>query len=177
MHPATRFIRTLSASLLLLTAGARVASAADGSGRLAELDAFWREVSRAVRDGDFDGYCATFHEDGVLVNGSKGYSIPLAQAAAKWRQGFMDTKAGRMKAEVRFRFSRRLGDENTAHETGIFLYSTTDASGQTKDAYVHFEELLVKKGAWRTLMEFQKGPATKGEWDALGTSSSSGNTG
>lgn len=156
----------MSALILALGLGGAPLALADANPRLAELDAFWSEVSRTVREGDFEGYCATFHEDGVLVNGSKG-SMRLAEAAARWKQGFLDTKSGRMKADVHFRFSERVGDASTAHETGIFLYSTTDAQGHTRDAYIHFEELMVKKGGWKTLMEYQKGPATKEEWDAL----------
>jgi hypothetical protein len=41
-----------------------------------------------------------------------------------------DEFVGKVKATVEFRFSQRLGDETTAHETGIFLYTTTDAQGR-----------------------------------------------
>ena len=41
----------------------------------------------------------------------------------------MDTKAGKIRASVEFRFSQRIGGETTAHETGIFLYTATDADG------------------------------------------------
>ena len=37
---------------------------------VAELDAYWAEVSRSVREGDFKGYTATTHADGVLVAGT-----------------------------------------------------------------------------------------------------------
>ena len=74
-------------------------------------------------------------------------SVPIAQALAAWKAGFVDTKAGKSKADVRFRFSKRVGDSTTAHETGIFHYSSTDASGKQRYSYVHFETLLVKKGS------------------------------
>ena len=35
--------------------------------RLRELDAYWAEVSRAVGDGDFEGYKATCHAQGAPV--------------------------------------------------------------------------------------------------------------
>lgn len=108
--------------------------------RLAELDAFWREASRTVREGDFAGYKATYHEDAVLVS---------------------------LKDSVQFKFAKRVGDDTTAHESGIFLYSETDAAGKTKDSYVHFDALLVKRGGWKMVMEYQKNEATKAEWDAL----------
>ena len=67
-----------------------------------------------------------------------------------------------------FRFSQRLGDATTAHETGIFRYSMIDSKGKGKDEYIHFECLLVKKnGKWKTLMEYQKAEATLKEWEAL----------
>jgi hypothetical protein len=73
-----------------------------------------------------------------------------------------------MKASVEFRFSRRIGDATTAHETGIFLYTAQPEGGPPKAEHIHFEALLVKKAdSWKILMENQKGPATEAEWQAL----------
>ena len=47
-----------------------------------------------------------------------------------------------MEASVEFRFSQRWGDETTAHETGIFLYSTVDDDGKRQNSYVHLEALI-----------------------------------
>ena len=136
--------------------------------RLVALDAYWAEVSRTVREGDFEGYTATCHEKGGLVSGSKKASYPLSKALARWKKDFAATKAGKIKAKVAFRFSQRLGDEITAHETGIFLYSFTDPEGQWKQEHVHFHALLLKgKDGWKIMMEYQKSKATKVEWDAL----------
>ena len=138
------------------------------SSRLVVLDAYWAEVSRSVREGDFEGYKSTCHEDGVLVSGAKKSSVPLTVALARWKQGFMDTKAGKIKADVEFRFSERFGDETTAHETGIFLYSTVDQEGLRKQEHVHFQALLVKqKGEWKIMMEYQRSKGTVVEWNAL----------
>ncbi len=135
--------------------------------RLRELDAYWAVVSRAVGEGDFEAYKATCHEQGVLVAGIKKISQPLAKALARWKQEFDDTKAGMMKASVNFRFSSRIGDATTAHETGIFLY-TQSAEGKTIEEYIHFEALLIKQdGKWLILMEYQKAKATKEEWEGL----------
>lgn len=139
-----------------------------------ELDAFWAEVSRSVGAGDFAGYAATCHPQGVLVSQKKQASYPLDKALAGWKQGFLDTKAGKMKAGVDFRFSKRLGDETTAHETGIFRYFTIDDSGQETAALIHFTALLIKSdGRWRVLMEHQKHEATEREWNALKSVASS----
>ncbi len=136
--------------------------------RLAELDAYWAVVSRAVNTGDFDAYSATCHPEGVLVSGGKQMSQPLAAALARWKQEFIDTRDGKMKASVEFRFSRRIGDATTAHETGIFLYTAQPEGGPPKAEHIHFEALLVKKpDGWKILMENQKGPATEAEWQAL----------
>lgn len=141
---------------------------ADPKERIAELDAYWVEVSRSVKAGDFDGYKATCHEEGVLVTGSKETSYPLSDALAKWKQGFADTKEGKMKASVEFRFRQRFGDGTTAHETGVFLYSTEGPDGKKTAEYLHFEALLVKRdGKWKILMEYQKSKATQADWDAL----------
>jgi hypothetical protein len=135
--------------------------------RLAELDAFWAEVSRTVAEGDFKGYSATCHKEGVLVSGSSQTSQPLAEALARWKKDFVQTKSGKIKAKVEFRFSQRIGDKTTAHETGMFLYTSVDSEGKRKEDYIHLEALLVKKGTWKTLLEYQKSVGTAQEWAAL----------
>jgi hypothetical protein len=59
-----------------------------------------------------------------------------------------------------------VGDENTAHETGIFGFQSNDGSAKTAPKqFVHFEALLVKKGTgWLMVMEYQKSRATEAEW-------------
>lgn len=132
------------------------------------LDAFWAEVSRTVGEGDFDGYAATYHEDAVLVSLASGTSYPIADALAGWKSGFDDTKAGRMKASVTFRFTQRLHDETTAHDTGIFEYTSTPAGGDPTVFRVHFEALLVNRDGWKMVMEYQKEQASVAEWEAAG---------
>lgn len=168
MSATTSLLAWMLAAITVLVVGVAQGWAADDDARLRELDAFWAEVSRTVREGDFEGYRATCHEDGVLVSGAKQTSQRLSKALARWKQEFVDTKAGRIKARVDFRFSRRVGDGITAHETGIFHYSQVDSDGKRRDEYIHFEGLLVKKrGTWRTLMEYQKSRATLQEWREL----------
>lgn len=131
------------------------------------LDAFWDEVSRTVGEGDYDGYAATYHPDAVLVNQSAGVSYPISDALAGWKRGFDDTKAGKMKAHVEFRFTQRLNDENTAHETGMFHYTAQVGDGEPQGSPIHFQALLVKQnGEWKMVMEYQMMPATMEEWEA-----------
>lgn len=140
--------------------------------RIAALDkTYWAEISRTVKEGDFDGYKATCHENAVLVAtaGKNKRSEPMTVALARWKQGFVDTRQGKQMDNVSFRFSQRIGSETTAHETGIFYFSSHDATGKLlSEAYIHFEELLVKRGdKWQCMMEYQKSEATREEWDAL----------
>jgi len=136
--------------------------------RLTELDAYWAIVSRAVGEGDFETYQATCHPEGVLVSGNKQMSQPLAVALARWKQEFVDTKAGTRKSSVEFRFSKRMGDATTAHESGIFLYTFQLPDAPLQKEFIHFDCLLLKHpDGWKILMENQIGPATEAEWDAL----------
>jgi enamine deaminase RidA (YjgF/YER057c/UK114 family) len=140
--------------------------------RIAEIDkTYWAEISRTVKEGDFEGYKATCHENAVLVAtaGKNKRSEPMTVALARWKQGFMDTKQGKQMDNVSFRFSQRIGGETTAHETGIFYFNSHDATGKLlSESYTHLEALLVKQGdRWVCLMELQKAAATKAEWDAL----------
>lgn len=136
--------------------------------RVKQLDAYWAEVSRSVAAGDFAGYAATCDTEGVLVSGVKKTCTPLAEALKRWKKEFDATKSGEMKASVQFKFSQRLNDGTTAHETGIFLYTATGADGKETRAYVHFEALLLKReDGWKIVMEYQKSNATEAEFDAL----------
>ena len=157
-------IQRVLASLLFLVFGT-ILQAQDLT---AELDGYWLRVSQAVKTGDLEAYRATCHADGVLVSGKNVKSELLSQALIRWGKEFADTKAGKMKARVEFRFSKRIRGKDTAHETGIFLYSSQRVGEEWKRDYVHFEALLVKKkGKWKILMEFQKSLATEAEWSSL----------
>ena len=139
----------------------------DGSSRIQELDAYWAEVSRCVNEGDFAGYKATCHKDGVIVSGSSNKAYPLAKALKKWEQDFTDTKSGKVKASVEFRFGKRLGDSTTAYETGMFLYTSIKPDGTITKDYIHLEALLLKRGKWKIMMEYQKSKGTQEQWNEL----------
>lgn len=135
--------------------------------RLSELDNYWAEVSRCVYEGDFNSYKATCHEDAVLVAGTSSKAHLLSDALVDWKPGFEATKSGKMKARVSFKFSQRLGDNNTAHETGMFLYSSEKADGIKSNEYIHFEALLIKRGSWKIMMEYQKSKGSEDEWNNM----------
>lgn len=141
-------------------------SASKDRERLTELNDFWQEVSRTIEEGDFEAYAATFHEKATLVSGISDKAYPIATALAGWKKEFDDTKSGVRKSSVAFKFSKRLGDATTAYESGIFYYSF-EMDGQKNGYYIHFDGLLIKEGTWKMMMEYQKRPATKEEWDAL----------
>jgi len=142
-------------------------SSADDIARLAELDAYWARVARAVNTGDFELYRSTCHPDGVLVTGIKQQCYPLSQALARWKKEFDDTRAGTRKSALELRFRQRLGDAVTAHETGMFLYTAETADGTSIKEYIHFEALLLKRDGWKIMMEYQKSTGTEAEWNAL----------
>lgn len=136
--------------------------------RLAELDAYWKEVSRAVKVGDFAAYKAGCHPRAVLVSGTKQVSYPLAQALNRWKTEFDDTRGGDIEASVEFRFSHRYGDTQTAHEAGVFLYTQKKKDAEPIEEAIAFEALLVKEnGQWQILMEYQMKAVPKAEWEKL----------
>jgi hypothetical protein len=157
----SRWIRLAIFGLFLLTPRAVTAQTAG------ELDAFWAELARTVEEGDFEGYSALYHPDAILVSLGSETSYPIAQALAGWKQGFDDTRAGDARAGVDFRFTRRLHDETTAHETGIFRYTFQPQGEAESVAMLHFEGLLVRNDeGWLLIMEFQQEAATDAEWEA-----------
>lgn len=134
----------------------------------AELNAFWNESERTVREGDFQAYAALYHPDAVLVRSGSGDSVPIGTALTGWREGFEQTARGEAAAELEIRIGTRLASASTSHETGIFRYESRPAVGAPTVALVHFEALVVKvDGSWLWMMEFQKGPATEAQWEAL----------
>lgn len=132
-----------------------------------DIDAYFAEISRTVKEGDFSGMAALYHPDGVLVLSNR--TVPIADALEHWKPGIEQTKAGELTCSVAFRFSERKEGESSAHEIGIFHYTSKDKSGKTtSDSFVNFEMLLVKRnGKWLATMEYQKSEATLEEWEAL----------
>jgi hypothetical protein len=152
---------------LVAVSGATEKVPANLPDRIKELNSYWAEVSRCVREGDFAGYKATCHPEGVIVSGTSQKAYPLSEALARWEQDFINTKSGKVKGNVEFRFSQRLGDRTTAHETGMFCYTTLKADGTSSNDYIHLEALLLKRGTWKIMMEYQKSKGTEEAWNTL----------
>jgi len=152
---------------LVAVIGLTAKAPADLSARIKELNSYWAEVSRCVREGDFAGYKATCHPDGVIVSGTSQKAYPLSEALVRWEQDFTNTKSGKVKGNVVFRFNQRLGDATTAHETGMFCYTSVMPDGTSSNDYIHLEALLLKRGTWQIMMEYQKSRGTEEEWNKL----------
>ena len=133
-----------------------------------ELNAFWIEAERQVREGDFEAYSNSFHYDAILVNGISKNSIPIKEALVGWEKGFEDTRQRQMEASVEFRFSETLLGTASAYQKGIFHYTSEYIGQSPVNVFIHFEVLLTKSnGIWKILMEYQKDYATKEDWNRL----------
>ena len=139
--------------------------------RIAALNKFWGRLSETVREGDLEGYRSLYHKDAVIVfaTGKNKTSVSISKALSDWKQGFDNTKAGKQKDNVSFRLSQRIGNETTAHETGMFLFtSSNEAEGKSVEQFIHFEMLFVKlDGKWLATMEYQKSHGSEEEWNSL----------
>jgi len=133
-----------------------------------QLNNFWREAERQVTEGDFEAYSKSFHPEAILVNGMNNTSIPIQRALDGWKAGFLDTRAGKMKASVRFRFSDQSVGDSAAHFTGIFRYEWQNSGEESQIVFIHLEALLTRsRGQWQMLMEYQKALANEDEWGSL----------
>ena len=135
----------------------------------AELDALWARVAESVATGDPDLYLSTYHPDAIFVSERRGITRTIAEDVEANRVAWDDTREGRARRSVEFRFTQRLHSESSAHEVGIFRYSSTEADGSTRVVLIHFEAALVRKdGVWLQLLELQTSDATEGEWEDAG---------
>ena len=79
------------------------------------------------------------------------------------------TAEGRAERDLEFRFTRRIHSETSAHETGMFRYSSVEG-GTRRVVTIHFTAALVKvNGVWLQLLEYQDSDATDAEWEAAGS--------
>lgn len=134
----------------------------------AELNTMWQEMSKTIAAGDFVGYRATFHQDATLVLGEKETSYHIDKAFKRWKSGFDKVKSGQHKVKVEFRFSKRIYDHSTAHETGMYYHELVDEHGDKTVHYVNLEALSMKvNGKWRVVMEYQKSTGNYEQWASL----------
>ena len=137
--------------------------------RIEELNRYWAALGRTAKEGDFDGMKALYHEDAVMVKTDTTIAISDA-FKFRWKKEIMQVKNGERANTVDFRYSKRIGNDITAFETGIFHYTSIETStgNSLGDSYTHFESLLVKvNDQWVALMEYQKTEATEEEWNSL----------
>ncbi|MEP5610653.1 MAG: hypothetical protein ABJP45_00315 [Cyclobacteriaceae bacterium] len=137
--------------------------------RTAQLDQYWAALAKTAKEGDFDGMKALYHEDAVLVKPDT--TIAISQAFKyRWKKEIMEVNDGKRANTLAFRFSKRIGNDITAFEKGIYHYTSIETSSGKSlgDSYTYFEILLVKRNdQWVALMEYQQKEATKEEWESL----------
>ena len=157
----------LTALVLVFLALAPVPASAQVT---AELDALWARVIESVRTGDPELYLSTYHPDAIFVSARRGITRKVSADVEANADAWAATREGRTRRGLEFRFTERLHNEDSAHEVGIFRYSSTEADGSTRVVLIHFEAALVKKdGRWLQLLEHQKSDATRAEWEAAGS--------
>ena len=133
------------------------------------LNKYWADLAKAAMEGNFEGMKSLYHQDAVVVKPDTTFAVSRA-FKVRWKKEILEVKNGKRANTLAFRFSKRIGDNNTAFEKGIYHYTSVDtATGNViGDAYIHFETLLVKvNNRWVTLMEYQQEEATETEWNAL----------
>ena len=133
------------------------------------LNKYWADLAEAAKEGNFEGMKSLYHQDAVVVKPDTTFAVSRA-FKVRWKKEILEVKNGKRANTLAFRFSKRIGDNNTAFEKGIYHYTSADtATGNViGDAYIHFETLLVKvNDRWVTLMEYQQEEATETEWNAL----------
>lgn len=133
------------------------------------LNKYWADLAEAAKEGNFEGMKSLYHQDAVVVKPDTTFAVSRA-FKVRWKKEILEVKNGKRANTLAFRFSKRIGDNNTAFEKGIYHYTSVDtATGNViGDAYIHFETLLVNvNNRWVALMEYQQQEATETEWNAL----------
>lgn len=153
-------------ALLIVTAANPIAAQDQVS---VELDRLWDRVVESVRTGDHGLYLSTYHPDAIFVSARRGISRTVADDVAANLDAWRATAEGRAERDLEFRFTRRIHNETSAHESGMFRYSSLE-DGTRSVATIHFTAALVKvDGVWLQLLEYQDSDATDAEWEAAGS--------
>jgi ketosteroid isomerase-like protein len=144
-------------------------SSPEADKRIQELNQYWADLAKTAKEGDYEGMWSLYHDDAVLVKPDTTIAISDA-FKYRWKKEIMEVKEGHRANALEFRFSKRIGNEKTAFEKGIYHYTSVDTATDKilASAYIHFETLLVKvNNEWVALMEYQKTEATDEEWQSL----------
>ena len=158
--------RILAGLALLIMAAVTPVGAQEGVA--AELDELWERVAESVRTGDPDLYLSTYHPDAIFVSARRGISRTVVADVEANRDAWRATAEGRAERDIEFRFTRRIHDASSAHEVGMFRYSSLE-NGEWRVVTIHFTAALVKvDGEWLQLLEYQDSDATEAEWEAAG---------
>ena len=131
-------------------------STTQASSRIQALDNYWAALAQTAKEGDFEGMKSLYHEDAVVVKLDTTFATSDA-FKYRWKKEIMEVKEGKRANALEFRFSKRIGNEKTAFEKGIYHYTSVETStGKTLgDSYIHFETLLVKvNGQWQVFVEY-----------------------
>lgn len=164
--------RRLQLLLVVLLTAAGVGTAhAQADAVAAQIDEYWTEVARTVAEGDLEGYWANFHPDAVGVGRDTSGTLRTRLIAEQYERsiaGTAEVRAGRVWRRIEFRLASRLHDSATAHVVGLSHFRRTAEGDPPVDRYDGVDSYLVRRnGRWVMLLNFQAGPATKAEWDAL----------
>jgi hypothetical protein len=150
---------------LFISVSSPIMATADDHGNH-DTDSLYRELIRTVTENDFDSMAATYHQDAVLVTPNS--TSLISSVIPRWRTDGDKLKAAGGKVTLAFKFAKRIVNEETAFEQGIFRYATIDAYGKETVMFYHFEDLNRKMaGKWRTMMENKQKPATEEEWNSM----------
>lgn len=129
----------------------------------------WIPLVESVRTADFEMHAATYHPSAVVVFTNKDSTISGRQFLANIKPDFEKRQGGPEDTILKFRFNRRIDNEDTAFETGIFAFSTLDENGDWQTAYRTLEALLIREnGKWLMLMEHQD-MADEADWNEAGS--------
>ena len=136
---------------------------------ISEIDnELWKPLIKSVYDADYTLHESCYHPAAVMVFEMNNKS----SSGKEWlegrvKPGFAERKGQPKTTYLKMRFDKRINNEVTAFETGIFLFSSIK-DGVRNTSYIHFEFLMTKEnGKWELLMENQRKRGTLEDWESL----------
>lgn len=127
----------------------------------------WIPLIKSVYDADFELHATCYHPSAVMVLEMNNKSMSRKKMLEGVKTGFDKRKGTPKTTYLKMRFEKRIHNEESGFETGIFLFSKIK-DGKIKTSYIHFEFLLTREnGKWELLMENQRKRGTLKDWEAL----------